>query len=133
MVVVVLINFIRAKNFMNNAVDFADNIDFSKVAVEDRPTVRQIVIGILTFNKTMPKVRVDIFGTHDHYNITFADWNQRIDDSEWYNKYLSPTRDDKYDAILKSETIPSEGGSQPIKLVKVRRSSFANKDGKKKK
>ena len=118
---------------MNHAVDFADSIDFSKVDVADRPTVRQIVIGILTFNRSMPKVSVDIYATPDHYNITFKDWNQRIDDAEWYAKYLGSTRDDKYDSILKSETIPSEGGSQPVKLIKVRRSSFANKDGKKKK
>ena len=107
-----------------------NKVSLFSVDKQDRAMVKKIILGITRFQEPASNLGIDIFATADHYNITFSNWDQPIDDAKWYNMFLKEEgldrRDTAYDCIISTETTicpDTEGGSaKPVKLGRVRRS-----------
>jgi hypothetical protein len=102
-------------------IEFVKKMDFSKVDQDDRPGVRTILIGVLTFDEIMPELTSDINPTPEHYNITLKGWNMPIDIEKLYKTFLDEsTRSSKYDSIKTIQLVPANN----LLVFKVRRSNF---------
>jgi len=108
------------------AVRMSKRIDLSRVDKDDRAYVRDIMMAVVTFEHPMPELTVDIYPTPDHYNVSIKGWGQEIDDKKWHDTFLARNRDPKLDPVISTSTIPRpDEGTEPIKLLRVRRSTFS--------
>jgi hypothetical protein len=104
---------------IDESVKFAESIDFSRVARNDRIHMRQIVLKLLQFHKIMPKLDVVIFKTPDHYNVTVTGWNQHVSVKKLYEQFLSTTREQVMDYVEDISLIPTDEDGKGKLLLKV--------------
>jgi hypothetical protein len=86
-----------------------DNVDMSKVSPNDLPYMKDIVMGILTFDRTMPKLRVRVIDTPGEYVIRVEDFSDRWGFSvkAWNATFMdTATRDHKYVYVMDTKVLP---------------------------
>ncbi len=115
---------------LDEGIKFAAGIDFSRVDSSDRNNVRSIVLGILQFEYPMPKVKIDVYPTPDHYNICIKGWNQELDFDKLYETFRSGKKDSLYDSIISVKLVPEDDEKVPLLKFAVRKSSFAKQKKK---
>ena len=101
------------------AVEYARDVDYSNVRHDDRPEIENIIVGLVTFERTMPKLQLDIHDAGDHYNISVKGYNHSIDFLRFYNKFLG--ENSPYDFIQGVTFTPSSG----IFVVNVKKRDFS--------
>jgi len=114
----------------DDEVKLADRIDFSRVDANDRGELRNLIAKILQFEEPMPKVTVDIWSTHDHYNVTIKGWAQRLNVPKLYKKFCDPSKDSDYQSIIDLDVWPTNDEGVPVMCFKVRKSGFAKQKRK---
>lgn len=101
------------------ALEYAKNADYSNVRREDRLEVEKVVHGLVTFEKTMPALDIDIHDAGDHYNISAKGYMQQINIPRWFHKFHGDNSE--YDFILDSHISPAPAC---IVLIKVKKRDF---------
>lgn len=94
------------------AVQYAKGVDYSSVRHEDKSEVERIIVGLVTFEKTMPALDIDIHDAGDHYNISAKGYVHQIDLDRFYNKFRGENSD--YDFIQGISFTPA-----PSCIVKI--------------
>ena len=94
------------------AIEYAKGVDYSSVRHEDKSEVERIIVGLVTFEKTMPALDIDIHDAGDHYNISAKGYNHQIDLDKFYNKFRGENSD--YDFIQGISFTPA-----PSCIVKI--------------
>ena len=108
----------------SDEVKIADGLDLSRVDKDDRGEVRNLVANILQFEEPMPKVTIDVFATHDHYNISIKNWSQSLCIVKLYKTFMSTERDSEYESILGVSVEPVNDENIPVLKFKVRKSGY---------
>jgi hypothetical protein len=111
---------------MDAGIRFAKEVDLSRVDRNDRPMVRDVLIGIMTFESPMPILVVEVNDTPDHYNIIVKGWDQEMDYELGYNTFLNPKmRRSVYDCVISMSLRPTNDDNIPSLLFRIRKSSSA--------
>lgn len=85
------------------------NVDLSKVARDDRMTVKQILTKLMRYKTPMPELQVTIFPVDDHYNVYIRGWQQDIDLDLFHRTFLNKAeRDGLLDPLLSITWRPVE-------------------------
>lgn len=101
------------------AVEYAKGLDYSGVRHDDKPELEKIVEGLVTFERVMPRLQVDIHDAGDHYLLSVKGYNHSIDLLRFYNKFLG--ENSPYDFIQGVTVTPSSG----IFVIDVKKRDFS--------
>lgn len=121
--------------FNVDAIQFASNIPgYNSVEVDDRKYVREILVRILDYQRPMPKLKVDIYKTADHYNVSIKGWNQRVDLLDFVRTFVDPKKRERVmDPVISLDLWPvGEEGGEPCMNFAIRKSHFGSNGGNKK-
>ena len=80
------------------ALEYAKDVDYSSVRREDKSEVEKVIVGLVTFEKTMPALDIDIHDAGDHYNISAKGYTQQINLDRFYDKFRG--ENSEYDFII---------------------------------
>lgn len=69
------------------AVEYAKGVDYSSVRHEDKSEVQRIIVSLVTFEKTMPALDIDIHDAGDHYNLSVKGYVHQIDLDRFYGRF----------------------------------------------
>lgn len=111
---------------LDSGVRFAQEVDLSRVERNDRPSVRDALKGIMSFENPMPKLIVEVNDAVDHYNVVVKGWDQEMDLDRAYRVFLNPKeRRGVYDCIISMSLRPTNDDNMPSLLFRMRKSAGA--------
>ena len=110
------------------ALEYAKDVDYSSVRREDKSEVERVIVGLVTFEKTMPALDIDIHDAGDHYNVSAKGYAQQINVDRLYEKFRGENSD--YDFIVGLYITPAPAC---IVLIKVKKRDFSEASKKKSK
>ena len=102
------------------ALEYAKDVDYSSVRREDKSEVERVIVGLVTFEKTMPALDIDIHDAGDHYNISAKGYTQQINLDRFYDKFRG--ENSEYDFIIGLYITPSPSC---VVLLKVKKRDFS--------
>ena len=102
------------------ALEYAKDVDYSSVRREDKSEVERVIVGLVTFEKTMPALDIDIHDAGDHYNISAKGYTQQINLDRFYEKFRG--ENSEYDFIIGLYITPSPSC---VVLLKVKKRDFS--------
>ena len=102
------------------ALEYAKDVDYSSVRREDKSEVERVIVGLVTFEKTMPALDIDIHDAGDHYNISAKGYTQQINLDRFYGKFRG--ENSEYDFIIGLYITPSPSC---VVLLKVKKRDFS--------
>ena len=102
------------------ALEYAKDVDYSSVRREDKPELERVIVGLVTFEKTMPALGIDIHDAGDHYNISAKGYTQQINLDRFYEKFRG--EHSEYDFITGLYITPAPSC---VVLIKVKKRDFS--------
>lgn len=110
---------------MAKGVEISKDIDLSQVDRNDRPDMRNILMKFLTYQETMPLLKIGIFATPSHYNTVLEKWTEEFDCADFCHTFLDEERrDEALDGVLSIKVRPlgQQKDKGPNMCVKIQRS-----------
>lgn len=102
------------------ALEYAKDVDYSSVRREDKSEVERVIVGLVTFEKTMPALGIDIHDAGDHYNVSAKGYTQQINLDRFYEKFRG--ENSEYDFITGLYITPAPSC---VVLLKVKKRDFS--------